>query len=141
MGKAGEDAGKVMDAEAAAAKNRMLTVDGRSLEFEQASFGERAAALVNAKVIKCEPFSCSIALSNGDQISGNIAFCVRGDCGFVDKARACQVAGAVAMIVVNTEDSLGKLVGQGDDIGIPCVCIKSTDGSLFSNDSIVTLRL
>ena len=45
----------------------------RSLEFEQASFGERAAALVNAKVIKCEPFSCSIALSNGDQISGNIA--------------------------------------------------------------------
>eukprot|EP01047_Picozoa_sp_COSAG01_P059146 COSAG01_NODE_7065_length_3369_cov_10.052905_4_plen_59_part_00 len=42
------------------------------------------------------------------------------------------------------EQRLGRAqVGAGDDIGIPCVCIKSSDfaAHLDKSDAIVTLRM
>ena len=101
-----------MQQQAAQARVKMLTVDGFSLDFEPAGFGERQASIVNCTVVRCEPWTCATALSNAAALKGNIALCGRGDCGFVDKARACQMAGVVGMIVVNNEDVLGKLVGK-----------------------------
>ena len=103
---------------------------------------DRAIASVHASLSqRCEPWTCATALTNAAALDGKVAMCGRGDCGFVDKARACQMAGAVAMIVVNTEDALGKLVGKGDDIAIPCACIKSSDGDKFKSDSLATFRM
>ena len=49
-----------------------------------------------AQVVRCEPFTAEHALANAAEVSGNVALCIRGECGFVDKARAAQSAGAVS---------------------------------------------
>ena len=52
------------------------------------------------------------AIANASAISGHIALVVRGEASFAEKATAVQQAGAVGMICANTEDVLGRLVGN-----------------------------
>ena len=55
-----------------------------------------------------------------NDIKGKVAVVIRGGASFVEKARAVQVGGAIGMIVANSEDVLGRLVGDAPDITIPC---------------------
>eukprot|EP01052_Picozoa_sp_SAG31_P031974 SAG31_NODE_3454_length_4253_cov_2.613866_2_plen_196_part_00 len=108
-----------------------LTVDGRALTFQNAAFGPTEANIEDVLAVRADPLTVGdpstnqpVAPKNRAQLAGRIAIVARGDISFVEKARAVQEAGAVAMVCANTEDDLGKLVGAGDDINIPCVCIK-----------------
>ncbi len=69
-------------------------------------------------------------VTNGSELSGHIALVDRGGCYFSTKALNVQAAGAVAMIVVNTDDSLIRMACGGDCSGvtIPLVMIRHTDG-------------
>jgi hypothetical protein len=90
--------------------------------------------------------ACS-PLTNATEIAGKIAIVDRGTCTFVVKAKNCQNAGAIAMLVVdNVADSPpAGLGGTDDSITIPSVRITQGDGaSLRSNLAAglnVTLRL
>ena len=55
-----------------------------------------------------------------NDIKGKVAVVIRGGASFVEKARAVQAGGAIGMIVANSEDVLGRLVGDASDITIPC---------------------
>lgn len=55
-----------------------------------------------------------------NDVKGKIAVVIRGGVSFVEKAQAVQAAGAIGMIVANSEDALGRLVGTAADVSIPC---------------------
>lgn len=69
------------------------------------------------------------------QLTGSIALAARGNCTFTKKAREAQGAGARALLVINDEEELYKMVcsesGNYTDIKIPSVLLpKSVGGSL-----------
>ena len=67
---------------------------------------------------------------------------VRGVVPFVEKARRAAEAGAVALIVINNEDSLYQCTAAGaecDDIKIPVVCVSSKHGEQLNNGKSVSV--
>ena len=66
---------------------------------------------INARLVWAVPETAHTALEN--DLRGAIAVVKRGDCSFVEKAVRVGEAGAVAMMVINTEDSLIS-PGQGN---------------------------
>ena len=126
-----------------------------------ASFGSQltAAGVTGQVVAAADPANslgpsttdgCS-PLTNASAVAGNIALVDRGptggNCTFVLKARNCQNAGAIAMLVAdNVSDSPPAGMGGTDDsITIPAVRITLADGttlrSNLSSGVNVTLRV
>lgn len=71
------------------------------------------------------------AITNGAQLSGNIALIDRGVCAFAVKAAAAQAAGAIGVIIANnvagaTPPALG---GTDPTITIPVVSVTLADGN------------
>lgn len=85
----------------------------------------------------------SLALSNplnscsnvSSQLTGHAALAVRGNCTFAQKARVVQSAGATALIVINDEQELYKMVcsdsGTYTDIQIPAVLLPKSAGEIL----------
>ncbi len=71
------------------------------------------------------------ALTNSDEISGNIAFIERGGCDFDLKIMHAEDAGAAAVIVFNISGDPIVMVGDSGSIGIPAVMIGSADADLL----------
>ena len=94
------------------------------MEFKQAKFGGELAALgAEAACVRAEPPLAEAELTNAAELAGAVAVIGRGGCTFVEKARRAQAAGAVGVIIVNTEDTLLAPAddGSGGDIRIPVV--------------------
>jgi minor extracellular serine protease Vpr len=103
--------------------------------------GPISGALVNAA-----PANGCTALTNAAAIAGNIALIVRGTCGFIDKYRAAQTAGAKAIVVYNDGTSNTRLDpfimgGLDSTITIPGVMISFGSGKLLSQTTGVSLTL
>lgn len=62
------------------------------------------------------------SIINGAQVAGKIAMVRRGECFFKQKVRNAQLAGAIAVIICNFEESL---LGMGDVATVPAVNIPS----------------
>ena len=79
--------------------------------------------------------ACS-PLTNASDIAGKIALVDRGTCTFVVKARNCQAAGAIAVLVAdNTSDSPPTGLGGTDSsITIPVVRITQADGATLRSN-------
>jgi hypothetical protein len=75
-------------------------------------------------ILGCEP------LINSDAIAGNIALIRRGSCEFGLKALRAQQAGAVAVIIMNTEPGVIAMGGgtNGANVSIPAFMIPLADG-------------
>ena len=108
---------------------RDVTVSGRVVEYDDATLTPSDA---------CQP------AVNTAELAGNIALVDRGSCTFVSKAVAAQEAGAIGVIVVNTES--GVLNMSGIDPGtltIPSVMVSFEVGNeirqQLGNDVRVTL--
>ncbi len=127
------------------------------LSVGTASFGSQltAAGITGQVVAAADPSDAAGAattdacspLTNAAAVGGNIALVDRGTCTFVVKARNCQNAGAIAMLVAdNVSDSPPAGMGGTDDtITIPAVRITMADGatlrSNLSSGVNVTLRV
>ena len=80
----------------------------------------------NGRGLACTPLSAA----NATAVRGNVALVDRGTCAFVDKARAVQDAGAIAMIVAdNVAGPVTGLGGNDPAIAIPAVRISQADGN------------
>ncbi len=81
----------------------------------------------NSSSNACEP------LTNGAQISGNIALVDRGTCPFVIKVKNAQNAGAIGVVVADSMPGCPPLGMSGVDptITIPVVRITTDDGALI----------
>jgi serine protease len=81
-----------------------------------------------------DSLACS-AVTNASAIQGQIAVVYRGNCEFGAKAANAQNAGAIACIIINSEDTLLNIgVGAfGAGVTIPVIMIKSSTGARLRN--------
>jgi hypothetical protein len=76
--------------------------------------------------LACTPLNGEAALA----VRGNIAFVSRGTCGFVDKARNVQAAGAIGMVVAdNAPGEVSGMSGSDPGITIPSVRVTQEAGA------------
>ena len=109
------------------------------IDFLRAAFGT-CDDVIDSLLLRAEPFQADAELKNQDEMQGKIALVQRGSstgltCSFVEKAMRVQDAGAVAMVLINTEDSMispGDSAREGGDVRIPVVGIRASHLSLLS---------
>ncbi|PPS13121.1 hypothetical protein GOBAR_AA07521 [Gossypium barbadense] len=115
-------------------------VEGEDLSGITASFGaslpEEANKSSKLPAVFSNPLNgCS---NSSSKLTGYVALSIRGDCDFVTKAKVAQSGGASALLVINDNEELYKMVCSENDtslnISIPVVMIpKSADANeLFS---------
>ena len=129
------------DADNAASVEVYLAVGQLPVEHVHvAQFGPRAAH-VAAPAVLAEPRHADSLLSNAAQLQGNVALVERGHVSFVEKARRAQQAGAIALIIINSDDTPYVPLGmQGDDeVLIPVVCVRRRDGAVLTQANHTTL--
>uniref|UniRef100_A0A8C9RU99 alpha-1,2-Mannosidase n=1 Tax=Scleropages formosus TaxID=113540 RepID=A0A8C9RU99_SCLFO len=88
------------------------------------------------------PYSACGSIENAEELHGNIALALRGDCMFAAKARRLQEAGAIGVIFIDhregsssEETPLFQMVGDGgstSDITIPLVFLFSREGDVLT---------
>uniref|UniRef100_H2TMM1 alpha-1,2-Mannosidase n=1 Tax=Takifugu rubripes TaxID=31033 RepID=H2TMM1_TAKRU len=88
------------------------------------------------------PYTACGEIVNAQELRGQIALALRGDCMFAAKARRLQEAGAVGVIFIdhhegsNSEETpLFQMVGDGyatDDIRLPLVFLFSREGAVLT---------
>lgn len=85
---------------------------------------------ITAKVVYANPPIADTALINAAEIAGNIALIDRGVVGFSLKLQNALAAGAVGVIIANSDVNAGNLpiVLGGDRVAIPAVMISYTNG-------------
>jgi PKD repeat protein len=87
------------------------------------------------------------SILNAPDLVGKIAIVERGDCPYLEKAIAAELAGAIGVIVINTLDTPPIAMGGSGGTNIPAVMISKADGEMMkailaAGDSIqVTLSL
>lgn len=116
-----------------------------------ASFGEPIPTLVpiTANLVLVEDLSGDVndaceALLNGSDLGGKIAVIRRGSCEFGSKVRRAELAGALAVIMVNNQPGGTIVMGAGSEgglVNIPSLMVSQADGeaiiaSLDSNETI-----
>jgi hypothetical protein len=105
-------------------------------QFGTADFGPPAgASTITAQVVLADDAAAPTSdactpLVNAVAMAGNIALIDRGSCAFSDKAMAAQVAGAVAVIIVNNVAGAAPgLGGSNPSLTIPTVSVSLADGN------------
>ncbi|KAL6616602.1 hypothetical protein ACP70R_038872 [Stipagrostis hirtigluma subsp. patula] len=87
--------------------------------------GEKLKAVVPSPKSSCAKSSAPLA--------GAVAVAERGECTFLEKAKTAEAGGAAALLLVNDEDDLQKMVCTEKDeppnIKIPVVMVSQTAGS------------
>lgn len=92
---------------------------------------------ITAGIVLASPADGCATLTNAAQIAGKIALIDRGTCPFVDKARAAQAAGAVAVVVANNvPGSPAGMAGVAPDVTIPVVGISQSDGDDIKDELV-----
>ena len=128
------------DGEAQLVSNATFSIDTpASLQGDylavKASFGPDLTSFSGNLVLVNDgsdnPLWACDALTNANEVNGNIAVIQRGDCYFVDKVKNAQNAGAIGVLMINNVDGYPIVMG-GDDpdntINIPSVMISKEDG-------------
>ena len=106
------------------------------LEARRATFGgSYRADLAPGRAVRAVPPMADGPLENPHELEGGLALVARGGVNFVQKARAVQAAGAVGLIVLNTEEeNFVPTAPEGDeaaDIAIPVVCVSAVHAELL----------
>lgn len=107
----------------------------RKLYAPLATFGRNAqAGEVTGQIVRVNPILADSDLQNPEALLGNLAFVNRGGCPFPEKAKRCQAAGAIGLIVANNDTVKPALAftmsemkfGEAEGIRIPCVMLSVT---------------
>ncbi|TYJ42788.1 hypothetical protein E1A91_A03G110900v1 [Gossypium mustelinum] len=113
-------------------------VEGEDLSGITASFGaslpEEANKSSKLPAVFSNPLNgCS---NSSSKLTGSVALSIRGDCDFVTKAKVAQSGGASALLVINDNEELYKMVCSENDtslnISIPVVMIPKSAGDAIN---------
>ena len=120
-----------------------MSVNLQAVAANVARFGAHSCSL-DAVALRAVPAIADSVLRNAANLKGAIAVVERGVNAFVEKALRVQEAGAVGVIIINTDDSpyvpLGSPLGGDEGVFIPVVCVQLREGSRFRNPANVTLE-
>ena len=91
------------------------------------------------------PMACD-GIDNSKEIAGKYCLVQRGGCGYTTKYAYCVAAGAVALVVVNRDDTFPEIGANGLRSDIPFIMTTATDGQYIaelvaSSNGIVTLTV
>ena len=110
---------------------------GSGTDFIFADFGTRNP--FKGATIRVQPELADGDLTNAERLDGVIAVTRRGSCTFVEKARRAMSAGAIALVIINTDDEIFMPGSDAaDDITIPVVMVPSSSSGSFHDDNFVT---
>ncbi len=91
------------------------------------NFGPTNVSVLDTLVLAVPNEACS-AITNTNDIAGQIAVIDRGNCTFVNKVQAAQDAGAVAAVICNNVTSpIFAMGGNSNTITIPSVMLSQAD--------------
>ncbi|HKR33652.1 MAG TPA: S8 family serine peptidase [Steroidobacteraceae bacterium] len=101
---------------------------------------------ITDSLVTAAPANGCAPLTNAAAVSGNIAFIVRGVCGFIDKYRNAQAAGATAIVVYNDGADPTRIApivmgGLDNTITIPGLMISNTIGKVLATTAGVNVTL
>eukprot|EP00252_Welwitschia_mirabilis_P001910 TRINITY_DN1187_c0_g1_i1.p1 TRINITY_DN1187_c0_g1~~TRINITY_DN1187_c0_g1_i1.p1 ORF type:complete len:537 (+),score=69.41 TRINITY_DN1187_c0_g1_i1:196-1806(+) len=95
----------------------------------------KASKVQMMTVVEANPPNC--CQNSSRQLVGNAALARRGECTFTTKAKVAQSGGAFALLVMNDEEDLYKMVCTENDtslnIEIPVVMIPKSAGEILKN--------
>eukprot|EP01046_Picozoa_sp_COSAG06_P001420 COSAG06_NODE_46_length_29282_cov_16.235770_4_plen_1153_part_00 len=118
-----------------------LMLDGEPLEF---ALGDRRDAVPELRfrgpVVATQPPLAHAELTNAEALAGAVAVAHRGGCKFIEKANHAAAAGAVALVVVNTEDEL-MTPGHVEELSIPVLMVRKSAGEVLASAGEVALVL
>jgi hypothetical protein len=117
------------------------TSDGNKyLDFIWAEFGTRAP-IAHVAAVLCDPECADQELRNAEQISQKVAVVKRGENTFGEKVRRAQQAGALALIIINSDNGLfAPTCDSTSQVTIPVVLVAADAGAtLLQEESHVTL--
>jgi hypothetical protein len=108
----------------------------KELEFIWANFGSYdGSSIDDVAAVLCDPEHAEKELRNAEQLKGKVAVVKRGLGPFFEKAKRAQDAGAVAVVIINTERTLGLRPSAGDvdtsAVTIPVVMIAADSASIL----------
>lgn len=84
---------------------------------------------------------CAAAL-NASQLNGKIAVIKRGQCNFAVKVKNAQLAGAIAVIIINNVDGQFIMSGEDAEITIPAISItKALGDTLIEKMALGTINV
>ncbi|KAM4106126.1 hypothetical protein ACB094_04G044000 [Castanea mollissima] len=112
--------------------------EGKTLTGLNARFGallpSHAEKAPRLPVVFSNPLNC--CSSSSSKLSGSIVLAIRGDCDFTKKAEVAQAGGAAALVVINDNEDLFKMVCSDNDtainISIPVVMIPQSGGETLN---------
>lgn len=76
-------------------------------------------------------------ITNGAALAGKIALVRRGNCTFAAKVEACELFGAVAVIVMNNTGTSTQAMGGNSFTAIPSIMVSKPNGDLFVNQMVL----
>ena len=123
-----------------------LFINGEMYASHTARFGSHDPVVQSVLTTTVNPADASTPIRNGDVLKGKVAVIVRGGCTYVEKAKAAQDKGAVAVIIVNSEDELLLLdESKGfEEISIYVCCVSRSTGDALKalgQDGYATLKV
>jgi len=110
-----------------------LTIDGTNVDAINANDADLAGLPEGAFITE----SLGLGCSEGDYASaeGKIAVVKRGSCDRVAKAQLAQTAGAVGIIMINTDESFPPFEGAVAGLTIPFLGVPASAEALLSTNS------
>lgn len=128
----------------ASSTNARVDISGPSVmgdnrfRFGTASFGPILRSELSGQVVAVisddfdSTTGCSVFF-NGNQVAGKIALINRGECAFEEKVKNAEAAGAIGVIIANTENNILAMGGTDTipDPSIPSVSIASSSGAIL----------
>eukprot|EP01097_Dermamoeba_algensis_P006701 TRINITY_DN4177_c0_g1_i1.p1 TRINITY_DN4177_c0_g1~~TRINITY_DN4177_c0_g1_i1.p1 ORF type:complete len:553 (-),score=140.18 TRINITY_DN4177_c0_g1_i1:233-1891(-) len=107
-------------------------------DMQEAFFSPQLSSTgFSAEVIAASPWedkACTF-LNNKNKVLNKILLAPTGDCSFKDKVALAASAGALGLLIVNSDDSLvnPNLYDSTTDITIPIMMVSNRDGLLFKS--------
>ncbi len=108
----------------------------KELKCMRAAFGSYdGRCIVDVAAVLCDPEHADKELRNAEQLKGKVAVVKGGFSNFSEKAQRAQNAGAVAVVIINTDSTLFT-ASAGDDVHTSAVTIPAL---MVAADSVSTL--
>lgn len=129
-------------------------IDGKE-EMEFVGVGARFGPTLESKEKRASQTKLAIAdppdccSTPRNKVTGEVILVYRGNCSFTTKANVAEGAGASAILIINNQTELFKMVCEANEtdvrIGIPSVMLPQDAGETFENfirnNSVVTVQL
>jgi hypothetical protein len=106
------------------------TSEGSSkfLEYAWAQFGTRSP-ISHVTAVFCDPERADQELINAEKLNQKVAVAKRGGGPFVEKAQRAQQAGALALIIINTDNTLMTPGADDSAVTIPVILVTADAGA------------